>query len=79
MTLMLQGGNFLQGKLAAPTGRIATLTASKMTDREAVEEMFLLTLSRRLSAAGMEKILGFLAKGNGSRGSNGSRRSCTLC
>ncbi len=62
MALMLQGGNFLQGKLVAPTGRVAALTASKMTDREAVEEMFLLTLSRRPTAAETEKTLGFLAK-----------------
>jgi hypothetical protein len=63
MALMLQGGDFLQAKLSAPTGRVATLAASKMTDREAVEEMFLLTLSRRPTAAEAEKVLGFLAKG----------------
>jgi hypothetical protein len=62
MALMLQGGDFLQGKLGAPTGRVATLAASKMTDREVVEEMFLLTLSRRPTAAEAEKVLGFLAK-----------------
>lgn len=63
MALMLQGGEFLQAKLGAPTGRVATLAASKMTDREAVEEMFLLTLSRRPTAAESEKVLRFLAKG----------------
>ena len=46
-----QGGDFLQAKLGAPTGRVAALAASKLTDREAVEEMFLLTLSRRPTAA----------------------------
>jgi hypothetical protein len=64
MALMLQGGDFLQGKLSAPTGRVATLAASKVGDREAVEEMFLLTLSRRPTAAEAEKVLGFLAKEN---------------
>src|SRR5262245_11547872 len=64
MALMLQGGNFLQDKLAVPTGRVATLAASKLTDREAVEEMFLLTLSRQPTAAELEKVLGFLAKGD---------------
>lgn len=63
MALMLQGGNFLQDKLAAPTGRVATLAASKVTDREAVEELFLLTLSRRPTAAEAEKVLAFLARG----------------
>ena len=59
---MLQGGNFLQDKLAAPTGRVAILAASKMTDREVVEEMFLLTLSRKPTAAEAERIFAFLAK-----------------
>ncbi len=63
MALMLQGGNFLQDKLLAPNGRVAALAASKMTDREAVEEMFLRTLCRRPTATETEKILGFLTKG----------------
>ncbi|MBN9122015.1 MAG: DUF1553 domain-containing protein, partial [Planctomycetes bacterium] len=63
MALMLQGGNFLQEKLAAPTGRVAALAASKLTDREALDELFLLTLSRRPTAAEVEKLLDFLAKG----------------
>lgn len=67
MALMLQGGDFLQTKLGAPTGRVATLAASKMTDREAVEEMFLVTLSRRPTAAEAEKVLGFLTKEGRSR------------
>jgi hypothetical protein len=63
MALMLQGGNFLQAKLSAPTGRVATLATSKTTDRETVEEMFLLTLSRKPTVAEAEKVLAFLAKG----------------
>ena len=62
MALMLQGGNFLQKKLVAPSGRVAALAASKITDREAIEEMFLLTLSRRPTATETRKILDFLAK-----------------
>jgi hypothetical protein len=62
MALMLQGGDFLQGKLSAPTGRVATLAASRLTDRRVIEEMFLLTLCRKPTAAEAEKVLGFLAK-----------------
>lgn len=63
MALMLQGGNFLQDKLAASNGRVATLVASKLTDREIIEEMFVLTLSRHPTVAEMGKVLDFLAKG----------------
>jgi hypothetical protein len=64
MALMLQGGDFIQAKLTAPTGRVAALATSKLTDREAVEQMFLLTLSRRPTTAEAEKVLSFLAKGD---------------
>ena len=67
MALMLQGGEFLQAKLSAPTGRVATLAASKMTDHEAMEEMFLVTLSRRPTAAEAEKVIALLAKGERTR------------
>ncbi|HYH68324.1 MAG TPA: DUF1553 domain-containing protein [Urbifossiella sp.] len=62
--LMLQGGAFLQEKLTAPKGRVATLAASKLTDREVVEEMFLLTLARRPTADETGKVLAFLAAGD---------------
>ena len=62
MALMLQGGDFIQGKLTAPAGRVAALAASAVTDREAVEEMFLLTLSRPPAPDEAAAVLDSLAK-----------------
>ena len=64
MALMLQGGDFIQAKLTDPTGRVAALSAQKQTDREVIEEFFLLTLSRRPNRAESVKMLGFLAAAN---------------
>jgi hypothetical protein len=62
MALMLQGGDFIQAKLSDPAGRVAVLAASKLTDREVIEELFLLTLSRRPKKDEAAKMLDFLAK-----------------
>jgi hypothetical protein len=62
MALMLQGGDFVQAKLTAPTGRVAALAASTRPDREAVEEMFLLTLGRKPTEAEARKVLGYLGR-----------------
>lgn len=62
MALLLQGGDFIQAKLSDPAGRVAVLAASKLTDREVVEELFLLTLSRRPKKDEAAKTLDFLAK-----------------
>ena len=58
MALMLQGGDFLQAKLADPGGRAAALAASARTDREVVEELFLLALGRQPTAAERAKVMG---------------------
>ena len=62
MALMLQGGEFIQSKLTDPAGRVAALAASAKTDREVIEEFFLLTLGRRPTVAETETILAFFAK-----------------
>jgi len=64
MALMLQGGDFIQGKLSDLDGRVGTLAASKRTDPDVIEELFLLTLSRRPKPAEAAKMLDFLAKSN---------------
>ena len=63
MALMLQGGDFLQRKLAAPKGRAARLAASTQSDREVIEELFLLTLSRRPTAAESDTLVKGFASG----------------
>jgi hypothetical protein len=71
MALMLQGGDFIQGKLADRAGRVAGLAASAKTDREVIEEMFLLTLSRRPTATEFETLLiHFTKQSNRSRQQN---------
>ena len=60
VALMLQGGDFIQSKLNDPDGRIATLNASKLTDRELIEELFLLTLGRQPTREEMQRLLGYL-------------------
>jgi hypothetical protein len=62
MALMLQGGDFIQSKLTDPAGRVASLAASKLTDREVIDELFLLTLARRPTAAELEWITTYFAK-----------------
>jgi hypothetical protein len=62
MALMLQGGDFVQKKLADPSGRVAALARSALSDREVVEELFLLTLSRRPTAKESNLILDHFAK-----------------
>lgn len=64
MALMLQGGDFIQAKLTDPAGRVAKSAASAMTDREVVEELFLLTLCRPPTAAEWARIKAALAAGN---------------
>ena len=61
MALMLQGGDFIQAKLTDPAGRAAILAASTATDREAVEEKFLLTLSRRPTKVELQRVYDYLA------------------
>jgi hypothetical protein len=63
MALMLQGGDFIQAKLTDPAGRVAKLAASAMTDREAVDEMFLLTLSRPPTADEWKRVAAVFAAG----------------
>jgi hypothetical protein len=70
MALLLQGGDFVQSKLTDPAGRVAALAASKLTDREAVEELFLLTLSRRPTAAEHERIAAYLQASKRTRQQN---------
>lgn len=65
MALMLQGGEFLQAKLADPAGRVAALARSERSDAEVIEELFLLTLGRRPTAAEGRKLLDFLAAATG--------------
>jgi hypothetical protein len=62
MALMLQGGDFIQSKLRDPTGRIAALASSKLTDGAVVEELFLATLCRVPTKDEMDKLLGFVAR-----------------
>jgi hypothetical protein len=62
MALMLQGGDFVQKKLADPNGRVAALASSALSDREVVEELFLLALSRRPTAKELNLILDHFAK-----------------
>lgn len=62
MALMLQGGDFIQAKLARPDGRAATLARSTRSDRELVEEMFLLALSRGPTTKEQGAVLEYLAK-----------------
>jgi uncharacterized protein DUF1553/uncharacterized protein DUF1549 len=62
VALMLQGGDFIQGKLTDPAGRVAALATSARSDREVVEELFLLTLSRRPTATESETLLTHFAK-----------------
>ena len=62
MALMLQGGDFIQSKLSDPSGRVTVLAASKLTDREVIDELFLLTLSRHPNKDEAAKMLDFLAK-----------------
>jgi hypothetical protein len=62
MALMLQGGDFVQAKLTDPAGRVAALAASKRSDREVIEEMFLLTLSRRPTKDEVARVTDFFTK-----------------
>ena len=62
MALMLEGGDFLQTKLASPTGRVASLVKSCPHDSELIEELYLLTLSRLPSAAEQRAALTHLAR-----------------
>lgn len=62
---MVQGGGFLQAKLADPAGVAARLAASARPDREAVEELFLRTLGRRPTAAESALVVTAFAAGGG--------------
>jgi hypothetical protein len=69
--LLLQGGDFLQRKLADPAGRAARLAGSDRSDREVIEELFLATLSRRPTAAEADTLLaGFAARPGRTRRQN---------
>ncbi len=46
MALMLQGGEFLQGKLSHPDGRLSRLLQQPLPDAAILEELFLCTLGR---------------------------------
>jgi hypothetical protein len=62
LALSLMSGDFVQKKLADSHGRVATLAASSRSEREAVEEMFLATFSRRPTDKELELILAYFAK-----------------
>ena len=62
MALMLLGGDFIQAKLRAPSGRIAALASSMLTDRAVVEELYLATLCRLPTKDELDKLLGFVAR-----------------
>jgi hypothetical protein len=62
MALMLQGGDFIQAKLADPAGRVASLADSKLADGQVVEELFLATLSRRPTKEEAAALLAYLAE-----------------
>jgi hypothetical protein len=59
--LHLLNGDFLNKKIAAPTGRIETLLKEKKPLPEILEELFLVTLSRPPAAAELEKVKQSLA------------------
>jgi hypothetical protein len=61
MALMLQGGDFVQAKLTNPSGRVAALAGSKLADREVIEELFLLTLSRQPTMNEIRTLLDFIS------------------
>jgi hypothetical protein len=58
--LHLLNGDFLNRKIAAPTGRIETFLKAKKPSREIIEELFLLTLSRLPKAEEIERFEGLL-------------------
>ena len=66
--IAMVGGDFVQAKLTDPRGRVAALTAGSRPDRDAIEELFLATLSRRPTAKELETVLAYLAReGNSTR------------
>jgi hypothetical protein len=62
MALMLQGGDFMQAKLSNPSGRIAAMASSQRSDCEVIDELFLLTLSRRPTKAEAQELMSFMGR-----------------
>jgi len=59
-TLLLLNSTDVQGKVGNGTGRLAVLLKEKKSDAQLVEELYLLALARRPSAAEMAKVQGYL-------------------
>jgi hypothetical protein len=60
--LHLLNGDFLNGKIAAPTGRIETLFKAGKPAPAIIEELYLVTLSRRPTAAELHKAQDWMAR-----------------
>jgi hypothetical protein len=67
MALVLQGSEFVQKKLADPSGKVAALAASSRSDREVIEELFLSTLCRRPTPAETDRIVSHFARSEATR------------
>jgi hypothetical protein len=60
--LHLLNGDFLNRKIEAPAGRVAALLKAKKKPAEIVEELYLVTLSRRPTKAEAARDLAWLGK-----------------
>ena len=60
--LHLLNGDFLNKKIANPTGRIETLLKAKKTNEQIVEELYLVTLSRLPNQDEIDRAQRWIAK-----------------
>lgn len=65
--IQITGSSMLQEKLSSDTGRVARLAASDLSDKEVLNELWLATLSRRITAEESQVAVDYLTNGERSR------------